>query len=137
MPIVYVLLERSLVPRYVLERIIGGALRIVMKVMLPALADRKGGAVLCGTPKGFNWFYELYSYAEAHPEWSVHHSTTLEGGLVPEGELNQARELMDERLFKQEFEASFEKLGNRGYRQFDRRIKIGGKPPEPPLPSSK
>lgn len=90
-------------------------------VLLPALADRKGGAVLCGTPKGFNWFYELYTYAEPHPEWSVHHSTTLEGGLVPESELNQARELMDERLFKQEFEASFETLGNRVYGQFDRR----------------
>lgn len=93
-------------------------------VLLPALADRKGGAVLCGTPKGFNWFYELYNYAEQHPDWQTFHSTTLDGGLVPSDELAQARELMDERLFRQEFEASFETLGNRVYSQFDRRDNV-------------
>ena len=29
-------------------------------VLAPALADKNGKALLCGTPKGYNWFYDLW-----------------------------------------------------------------------------
>lgn len=89
-------------------------------VLLPALADRGGRAVFCGTPKGFNWFYDLYSFGLSEDDWAVFRSTTLEGGQVPPEEIERSRTFMDERLFKQEFEASFETLAGRVYSRFER-----------------
>ncbi len=90
------------------------------EVLRPALADRLGHALFIGTPQGFNHFHELVESAEALPDWKVFQFTTAEGGNVPPEELVSASQEMDERTFRQEFEASFETLGvGRAYYAFD------------------
>ena len=79
------------------------------EVIRPALADEQGHALFAGTPKGTgNWFYDLYTQYQNHPDWSQHAFTTLEGGNVSEDEVASARSMMDTRTFRQEFEAKFE-----------------------------
>jgi len=86
----------------------------------PSLSDRMGRALFISTPAGYNWFYDLYVSAKAKPDWSAFQFTTLEGGNVPASEVEAARAELDERTFRQEYEASFESLSGRVYYAYDR-----------------
>ena len=81
--------------------------RMWTEVCRPALADKQGGALLISTPRGGNWFKDLWQHAHAQQDWSAYSFTTLQGEQVPESEVLQARNEMDERTFEQEFEANF------------------------------
>ena len=83
------------------------------EVIRPALADKQGWALFISTPDGTaSWFYDLWCYVESDPteEWKRWSFTTIEGGNVPKEEVEAARAQLDERTFRQEFEASFENL---------------------------
>lgn len=74
----------------------------------PALSDRKGRALMIGTPKGkSNWGYELTQ----NPMFKYFHFTTLDGGWVEQSEIEIAKSMLPEMEFRQEFEASFETSG--------------------------
>ncbi|MCX7909596.1 MAG: terminase family protein [Ignavibacteria bacterium] len=74
------------------------------EVVRPALSDKKGKALIIGTPQGRNdLLYDIYS----QPNFTKYHYTTLEGGWVTPEEIEQARNELDERTFKQEYEAEF------------------------------
>lgn len=91
------------------------------EIVRPALADRQGRGLFITTPSGMGWDYDLYMQGQEHRDgfqsWSF---TTLEGGNVAPGEIEAARASMDPRLFRQEFEASFETLAGRVYDNFSR-----------------
>ena len=80
------------------------------EVIRPALSAQKppGEALFCGTPKGMNWFKDLYDLGGSDPDWASYQYTTLEGGNVPQSEIEAARRDLDERTFRQEYEAKFE-----------------------------
>ena len=81
------------------------------EVIRPALSAQKppGHALFAGTPKGFNWFHDLYLLGKnENPDWSSFQFTTLQGGQVPESEIEAAKRDLDERTFRQEYQASFE-----------------------------
>ncbi len=93
------------------------------EVVRPMLSDRNGGALFIGTPKGHNHFREMYNTASMDPSgaWGAWQFTTIEGGNVPPEEIEAARQDLDERTFRQEYEASFENMfGGRVYYAFDR-----------------
>lgn len=90
-------------------------------VIRPALADRGGEALFITSPSGHNWAYDLYLRGRGeHEGWRSWQFTTLEGGRVPAEEINEARATLDPRVFRQEFEASFETLQGRVYSNFHR-----------------
>lgn len=78
------------------------------EVIRPSLSDRQGNAVFIGTPKGRNHFYDLWAKGidEAN-NWASFQYTTIQGENVPEEEIEAARADLDERTFKQEYEAEF------------------------------
>jgi hypothetical protein len=78
------------------------------EVIRPALSDRLGWALFIGTPKGFNHLHQLYVDASTKEDWAAFKYTTLEGGQVPVEEVISARAELDEKTFRQEYEASFE-----------------------------
>jgi hypothetical protein len=82
------------------------------EVLRPALSDRLGGALFIGTPKGLNHFYDLYQNAQAQADWQAFHFTTEEGGHVAPEEIESARSQLDERTYRQEFQANFENLSH-------------------------
>jgi len=91
------------------------------EVLRPTLADTKGSAMFVGTPKGTgNWSYDLYNMVKQDSSnWDSFTFTTIEGGFVPEKEVEEAKQLLDERTFNQEFNASFVTSGNRVWYGFD------------------
>ena len=95
------------------------------EVLRPTLSDTQGKALFCGTPKGFNWAYELYKKGQVKDEgWSSWQYTTLDGGFVSVDEIESARADLDERTFKQEYEASFVTYSGSVYYAFDRRENV-------------
>jgi len=91
------------------------------EIVSPALADKQGKAILISTPKGYNWFYDLYQRARENPKvWATFQFTTLEGGNVKPEEIELQKEQMSPKMFAQEYLASFENLASRVYDMYDR-----------------
>jgi hypothetical protein len=89
-------------------------------VIQPALSDRKGRALFCGTPKGRNHFYDLYCASKSREACGTFRFATGESGYVLPDELAALSADMDPQLFGQEFGASFEDSQARVYHGFDR-----------------
>ena len=78
------------------------------EVLRASLSDRNGSCLFIGTPKGRNHFYDLWAKAKDGANgWESFQYTTLDGGNVPPEEIESARNDLDERTFKQEYEAAF------------------------------
>jgi hypothetical protein len=102
-----------------------------------------GHALRIGTPKGFNHCYDTYQKGQPgavdndgqpvkdHRSWLY---TTLQGGNVPQKEVDTARATMDARTFRQEYEASFENFSGRVYYAFTRTANVKACPFNPALP---
>ncbi len=109
------------------------------KAIRPTLATTGGRATFIGTPKSFNYLYQVYMLGQnptlqAANRWHSWTFKSLDSPFVPEFEIEQARQDMDERSFRQEFEASFETMGGRVYYPFDRHTHVGDYPFNPDLP---
>lgn len=103
------------------------------EVLRPTLADKQGGAMFIGTPKGFsNWAHDMYLMEERSTQWKSFQFTTIDGGNVPQEEIEAAQRDLDERSFRQEFMATFEEYAGRVYYAFDRKLNI--KPYEGKVP---
>lgn len=82
--------------------------RVWGEVIRPLLADRQGWATFIGTPKGKNSFWEIYNFAGQDLNWHVTTLRASQTGLLPDSELADAKSMMSEDQYLQEFECSFE-----------------------------
>jgi len=105
------------------------------EVLRPALADKQGKALFIGTPHGRNHFFDLYEAAPSQPHWARFTFTTEQGGNVTRAELEIATHELDERTYRQEFQASFENLGvGLAYHAFHRTRNVAPLRYDPKLP---
>lgn len=95
------------------------------EVCRPALSDKQGNGLFITTPKGKgSWIYELWQGAHAQDNWRAFQYTTLEGGNVAPEEIESARNELDEKSFRQEYEASFEQYSGSIYYNWDSSVHI-------------
>lgn len=95
------------------------------EVLRPTLADKQGHALFIGTPKGFsNWAHDMFTAEASNSQWKSFQFTTIDGGNVPQEEIDAAREDLDERSFRQEFMATFEEFAGRIYYGFDHKHNV-------------
>lgn len=113
--------------------------RIFSEVLRPALSDREGSAIFIGSAKGGTPFYDLWDRVKDEPDWFVKVYPASETGVIAETELEDARKIMDEDEFAQEYECSWTASIKGAYygkqlaeAQTDDRI--GNVPYEPRLP---
>jgi hypothetical protein len=105
------------------------------EVLRPALADKQGRALLIGTPRGHDHFYELFESVKEQEQWRTFQFTTEQGGNVKTEELASATQELDERTYRQEFQASFENVTvGRVYYAFERTGNVGKPRYNPRLP---
>jgi len=96
--------------------------QVWQEVLRPALSDRQGWAVFISSPKGRDFFYDMYNEAKSLKNWNSWQFTTLQGGNVPPEEVEIAKNEMDERSFNQEYLASFESYQGLVVPNFDREL---------------
>lgn len=83
--------------------------RLYKEILVPALTDRNGYVVFIGTPKGQNYFYQLLREAQKNPDkwfWAIYKAS--ETGILSAQQLADARAVMSETEYNQEFECSFD-----------------------------
>ena len=89
------------------------------EVLRASVADTKGDVLMCGSPKGYgNWAYRMYLKGKEDKEWDSFQFTTLDGGMVSKEEIEQAKQDIDIRTFRQEFEGTFENYAGAVYYNF-------------------
>lgn len=109
------------------------------KVLRPTLASTGGHGLIIGTPKGFTNLYDMYKLGQdkAHQKirrWHSWQFPTITSPFIPREEIEEARRDMDEKSFRQEFEASFETMSGLVYYAYDRRVHVGDYPFNPNRP---
>jgi len=79
------------------------------EVLRPMLTDTMGRAVLISTPRGKNWFYEMYQRGldERHPDYESFSFPTWESPYIQQSEVDEARETLPEDVFAQEYAGAF------------------------------
>lgn len=79
-------------------------------ILLPALLTANGDAIIGGTPKGFDHFYELYRRGqEQRANWAAWRYPTRDAPhITAEMYAELVAEYTDPRMMRQELEASFE-----------------------------
>ena len=93
--------------------------RTWFEVLRASVSDTLGKVLFCGTPKGYgNWSYEMYLKGKQDNEWESFQFTTIEGGMVSKEEIDQAKQDIDIRTFRQEFEGTFENYAGAVYYNF-------------------
>lgn len=99
-------------------------------IMRPTLTTTRGRAMFIGTPKAYNVLYKLWLLGQKTTnrkarQWRSWQFPTISSPFVPVSEIEAAREDMDERSFRQEFEATFMSMSGRVYWAFDRNLHVG------------
>ncbi len=77
-------------------------------VIRPALADRQGGAIVIGTPKGRNAFYDTWNRAQNDQNWFSLTLPVTDTDVLPASEIEAMRHEMDEDAWRQEMLCDFE-----------------------------
>jgi phage terminase large subunit len=81
--------------------------RIFSEVIRPALSDREGWAIFIGSAKGGSTFHELYERIKDDPGWNVKIYKASETGVIDPKELEDAKKIMTDDEFEQEYECSW------------------------------
>lgn len=83
------------------------------EVLRPALADRKGRAVMISTPNvEGGWFHQLFQQGtEGHPEISSWQLPSITNPYLDPEEIQAARQSMPDIVFRREFQAEFVSFG--------------------------
>lgn len=103
------------------------------EVIYPTLTDRKGWAVITGTPKGKDGLYEMFCIGkkmiEEHPEsWDVRLIDVYSSSVFTEQEIQEKRDMMTDAQFRQEYLLDFDAdFNNRYYSELINRAKENGR----------
>ena len=74
----------------------------------PALSDRQGRALFISTPKGRNWFWEVYQRGVNGEEgWQAWTFPTANNPFIAKSEIEAAKRDLPEMIFRQEYLAEF------------------------------
>jgi len=78
-------------------------------VLRPAVSDTRGRVLFGSTPKGKNWFYELWTRGQdkLQPEFRSWQFPTADNPKVSPEDIEQARQSLPVDVFKQEYLAEF------------------------------
>jgi hypothetical protein len=77
-------------------------------VIRPALADRQGKAIIIGTPKGRNQFWEVYDRATKNDEWLALKVSADTSGILLESEMKSLMQELSEDAWRQEMLCDFD-----------------------------
>jgi len=89
------------------------------QVIRASLTDKIGRAIFIGTPRGRNWFYNLFKLGqnETDSDWKSWHFTTKDNPMIDPDEIENAKKTLSSFSFKQEYMASFDTAGSNVFKE--------------------
>lgn len=92
--------------------------------LMPTLIDRHGRVVLIGTPKGKNWFYEMYMKGQdGHNDYASWRYSSYANNTITKEEIDSLANEMDETEKRQEILAEFIEGAGQVFRNINNCIK--------------
>lgn len=102
----------------------------VKKAVNPTLTDYKGGLWATTTPNGKGTeAYDMYLECLDNPEWGVFSWKTIDNPYIDPEEIERQKRELDEKSFKQEYEAEWMSFEGLAYYNFDENTHIKVQPP--------
>lgn len=100
-------------------------LKTIWRAVRPALSDLKGRVLMTTTPdgKGTN-AYDFYLWICTRPAWKYFYWKTSDNPHISRSEIEDAKQDMDEKSFKQEYEANWESYEGLAYYSFDEALSV-------------
>jgi hypothetical protein len=88
----------------------------------PVFAVRGKKVLFISTPKGKNFFYDLYQLGKSpdHPRYKSYTGSSYETPFISKEEIEDAKRTIPEMVFKQEYEAQFIDSGGEVFQNLDR-----------------
>lgn len=79
------------------------------QVIRPMLADRRGGALFLSTPRGKNFYWELFKLGidPEEPDWAAFHFTSYDNPHIPRAELDAIQRVTPDHVWHEEYLARF------------------------------
>jgi len=79
------------------------------QALRPTLSDTKGRAIFISTPKGRNYFFELFGRGQdpAFPDYESFKFPTISNPYIDPAEVEEAQRTLPADVFRQEYEAEF------------------------------
>jgi hypothetical protein len=93
-------------------------------------ARSPGRSLTIGTPKGFNYFYDMHNFREIDSLWKSYHFDYRESPILDEEEIERIKARIDPLKFNREYLAQFLGSGNNVFYCFDRRLHVTPDVPE-------
>jgi hypothetical protein len=108
--------KRAIIDEAAMVASLGDAWQAVIR---PMLADLLGDAWFLSTPKGHNFFWELYCKGEdpLQLEWGAWRMPTAANPFIVPSEIEDARLMLPEMIFRQEYLADFIEDGGAVFRR--------------------
>lgn len=88
------------------------------------LAKSPGRSITIGTPKGYNFLYDMYNYQETDTDWKSYHFDYHTSPYLDPEEIERLRHTIDPIEFNREYLARFEDSGNNVFYCFDRKTHV-------------
>lgn len=99
----------------------------IFSFIRPILAANRGWCLIVGTPRGKNHLWHLYKLALELPDWKVFVHKASEIRHIPAEVLASERSQMDEGMYLQEYECSWERgISGSFYGEYLDRLKLRG-----------
>lgn len=102
---------------------------VIWRALRPTLSDYRGGAVLATTPNGKGTSaYDFYLDILGKKDWSYHHWKTSDNPFIDRQEIEDAKSELDEKSYRQEYEAGWESFEGVVYYSFDDKLHVKEQP---------
>jgi hypothetical protein len=88
------------------------------------LGSNAGRALIISTPRGYDYFYEMYNRQDSDDSWKSYTYTYEDSPFLDEEEISRVKLTLDPLKFAREYTASFEDSGNNVFYTFDRKEHI-------------
>lgn len=106
--------------------------QVVPAFLRPRLTSRRGRMVVGGTPRGGNWFLELWVRAGDAGDWDCFQFPTWDNPLVDAAEIESARAILPPETFDEQYGGQFRPRSGRVYPEFDRALHVRPWQAQPP-----
>jgi hypothetical protein len=102
----------------------------------PTLTDYRGDAWFLSTPKGHNFFWQLFTFGQdvQRPEYRSWQMPTRANPIISADEVAEAERNLPERVFQQEYLAAFLDDAGGVFRKVAEAVDVGRTQPEAPVP---
>lgn len=89
------------------------------EVLRPTLTDVRGEAVFISTPRGMNFFYDLFNREQKDNDFKSFRFSTYDNPFIPVDEIEKAKLELSQESFAQEYLAEFVSVSGQVYKEFD------------------